>query len=280
MAITTILPLAAGNAIRLFFTPPEGAKYWRVLRAGSDVFTGPEDLDYAVMVYEGDRSVIVDTESLINEVMAFYKVYYRMEDDTWLADAPVVSATPSGAYEEYTTDAMSFLRDRLERGLKIEVERGNIMHELGYVQVVTGPTPIQSTVFPVVTLTLDNEGPGERGIGEDVMGDEFDVIGDSWFDSEGWLSGVQITIVAWSQNHNERIEIRKAVRRVIVANLPVFEEKGISQVVLTAQDVDAVNGEYPVPIYQTLFTFSCIAPVRVGDRPGTVHNVEVVYPDG
>lgn len=274
-------PLCAGNAIRLFISPPAGAKYWRVLKAGAIAdLAGPDDLDYALLAYEGDERVFVDAENLINEIAVFYKPFYRMADDSW-RQADAVSATPVGAYEEYTTDAMSFLRDRLQAGLEIEVKRGNLLHKFGYVQVFTAPPSLENNLrFPLVTLTLDNESPAHRGIGEDITGDEFDAVGFSWFESEGWLSDVQITIVTWSQNSNERIEMRKAVRRIVLANLPIFEAKGISQISLTAQDVDAVNGEYGAQFYQTFFTFSCIAPVRVGYRPDTTTNIEVEYPNG
>lgn len=273
-------PLSAGNAIRVFITPPAGAKYWRVLKMGSDGFAGAEDLDYAVIAYEGDERVFVDASNLMNEVKTFYKPYYRMADDSWVAGR-TADATPVGSYEEYTTDVMSFLRQRLEEGLKIEVARENILHEYGYVQVFTAPPAIEKNLrFPLVTLTLDSESPSTRGIGENISGDEFDEIGAGHFDSEGWLSDVQITIVAWSQNSNERIELRKAVRRVIIANLTVFADRGFDQVSLTAQDVDAINGEYTVNLYQTFFTFSCIAPVRVGYRPGTNTDIEVLYPNG
>ena len=207
--------------------------------------------------------------------MVHYKPYYRMSDGSWQA-APSAGATPVGTYEEFTTDAMSFLRARLEAGLKIEVQRENLLHESGYIQVFTAPPAIEKNLrFPLVTLTLDHEQPAHRGIGEDIMGGEYDAIGGDWFDSEGWLSDVQITVVTWSQNSNERIEMRKAVRRVVIGNLPAFEEKGFTQISLSAQDVDAVNGEYTANLYQTFFTFSCIAPVRVGYRPGTLNNIEV-----
>jgi hypothetical protein len=61
---------------------------------------------------------------------------------------------------------------------------------------------------------------------------------------------------------------RKALRRIIVANLPVFESFGWMTPNLTMQDDDFVNGEYPAQIYQVMCTFTCVAPVRVsGDVP-------------
>lgn len=263
-----VQPLAAGNAIRLFLEPPAGARYWRVLKMGSDSFGGPEDLDFALIAYEGDERVFIDAENLQNEVMAFYKPFYRMADDTWQAGA-TAHGTPSALYEDNATDVQSFIRKRLEEGLLVEVQRGNLIAELGYVQVYTAPPALEQNLrFPLITITLDNESPAERALGEDISGDYYDEIGAEWFESEGWLAQVQLQIVGWSLNSDERIELRKALRRIIIANLPIFDDQGMTQVQVSFQDVDALNGEYNVNIYQVMGSFSCLAPVRVGRRYG------------
>lgn len=263
-----VQPLPAGNAIRLFLEPPAGAKYWRVLKMGSDNFGGAEDLDYALIAYEGDERVFVDAENLQNELMVFYKPFYRMADDTWLVGA-TAHGTPSAIYEDQATDVLSFVRKRLEEGLFEEVKRGNLVAELGYVQVYTAPPALEQGLrFPLVTITLDEGSSAERALGEDIAGDEFDMLGDEWFETEGWLERTQLSIVGWSLNSDERIELRKALRRIIVANLPVFDSKGMVQIQVSFQDVDALNGEYNANIYQVMCSFSCLAPVRVGRRYG------------
>lgn len=270
--ISMVQPLHVGNALRLFVEPPADAVRWRILRKGSDTFSGHDDAG-ALVVYEGDDRVIVDAHVLPNDVMAFYRPYYTADGAAWSAGA-TASGTPSSSYAEYTTDAMSMLRERLEAGLRIEVERGNLQNELGYIQTFTAPPSMESDIrFPLVTLSLEEESPDTRGIGEDISGDEFDAIGFDWSESEGWLSQVQITVVGWSLNSDERIELRKALRRVVIANLPVFASKGIDQVSLSMNDVDAVNGEYGAPIYQVMASFSCVAPVRVGGRVDAIEDV-------
>ncbi len=275
MSIAIVNPLPTGNAIRIFLTPPTGAQYWRVLKMGSDGFGGPDDLDYALIAYEGTERVFVDSESLQNEVMAFYKPFYRMADDTWQEGA-TAHGTPAATFADQATDVQSFLRKRLEEGLLIEVQRENIMAELGYVQVYTAPPALEQNLrFPLVTITLDGESPAERAIGEDVGGDLYLEDIDNWFESEGWLAQVQLSIVAWSLNSDERIELRKAIRRIIVANLPVFDSLGMTQVQVSFQDVDALNGEYNVNIYQVVASFSCLAPVRVGHSVDPISDITV-----
>lgn len=263
--ITMIQPLPVGNALRLFIQPPAGAVRWKVLRKGIGSFSGHDDPS-AIVAYEGESHVTLDTAYLQNEVMAFYQPFYTSDGVIW-TPGPVAHGTPVSSYEEFTTDVMSLLRERLEAGLKVEVERGNLQNELGYIQVYTAaPSLEQDLRMPLVTLHLENEEPGERGIGEDVGGDEYDAIGEDWIETEGWLANVRVVMIGWSLNADERIELRKAIRRLVVANLPVFEEAGFTLPTLSQQDIDAVNGEYPAPIYQVMNTFTCLAPVRVGAR--------------
>lgn len=271
--ITMIQPLPVGNALRLFIQPPAGAVRWKVLRNGNGIFSGHDDT-LAAVAYEGDDHVTLDTAFLQNEVMAFYRPFYTSDGVTWDA-GPVANGTPAATYEEFSTDVMSLLRERLEAGLLVEVQRGNLISEFGYVQVYTAAPSLESDLrMPLVTLHLDSEEPAERGIGEYIGGDGFDVIGSEWQESEGWLARVNISMIGWSLNADERIELRKALRRIVVANLSVFEAAGFATVNLSQQDVDAVSGEYPAPIYQVMNTFTCLAPVRVGSRaPIGVHEV-------
>lgn len=267
-----VQPLPIGNALRLFVEPPAGSLRWRVLRKGSDTFVNENDPG-ALVAYEGDDRVVVDSASLQNEVMAFYRPYYTTDAITWVA-GPTAYGTPQASYEEHTTDAMSLLRNRLEAGLKVEVERGNLVNELGYVQVYTAPPSLERDLrFPLVTMSLDGDGSDTRAIGEDIFGDQFDGIGGDWAESEGWLANVQITLLGWSLNSDERIELRKAIRRVIIGNLSVFAAAGMDQVNLSMNDIDAVSGEYAAPLYQVMANFSCVAPVRVGGRVGVIEDV-------
>lgn len=277
--IRIVQPLPAGNAIRLFLDPPAGAVAWRILKKSSDTFTDQDDPS-AVIVYEGDERVVVDAAYLQNDVKVFYRPFYLMPGGAWQAE-PTADGTPSATYEEHTTDVLSFVRDRLEAGLMVEVQRGNLQADLGYVQVYTAPPSLERDLrFPLVTVHLESEGPAERGIGEDISGDEFDTVTDDWLESEGWLSQVQLTLIGWSLNSDERIELRKAIRRVIVSNLPVLDAHGIVQVSLSAQDVDAVNGEFGAPLYQVMNSFSCLAPVRIGTRVAPINSIEVTATNG
>lgn len=272
--ISMIQPLHVGNALRLFLQPPADAVRWKVLRKGNGTFSGHDDPS-AIVAYEGDENVIVDTAFLQNEVMAFYCPFYTSDGATWTA-GPVASGTPAAIYQEHTADVLSFLRDRLEAGLLVEVQRGNFVPELGYIQVYTAPPSLEQNLrLPLVTVHLDNEDSSERAIGEDISGDQFDAIGFDWQESEGWLANVRVMVIGWSLNSDERLELRKAIRRIIIANLPVFAAQGWDQVNLSQQDIDAINGEYTAQLYQVMSTFTCLAPVRVSGTVDAIREVSV-----
>ncbi len=269
--ISLAQPLPIGNAVRLLLEPPAGAIVWRLLRRGSDTFTGHDDAG-AFLVFEDAIESVVDSRFLENETTYFYKPYYRVGID-WVPGA-AVSATPRASYADLTTDAMTIVRDRLEAGLKVEVERGAIVSDLGYVQVFTAPPVAETTSFPAVTIHLESEKPAERALGEYIGGDDFDAAGFDWEETDGWLADVHLQIIGWCLNADERSALRKAIRRVIIGNLGVFADAGLDQIVLEQSDVDSLNGEYGVPgMFQTVNTFTCLAPVRVGGKVGAISSV-------
>lgn len=283
--ISMVQPLIAGNALRLFIDPPAGAKYWRVLKKGADSFTDQDDAG-ALVAYEGDERVVVDAHaaSLPNEVPKFFRPFYRLADDSWLA-GPTATGTPVALYEDIDTDVQELLRQRLEAGFAEEVNRQTLIPaEQGYIQVFTAPPSLeQNPSFPLITISVDSDKSGERAIGENISGDDFDAIGGEHFESEGWLADVEISIVAWSLNSDERLELRRALRRLIIANLPIFSAQGMDQINLDMHDFDAVNGEYTTPIYQVMATLTCIAPVRVGRTYGpdeTITDIDVRSTNG
>lgn len=270
--ISMIRPLHIGNAIQLLLTPPAGAKLWRVLRKGSNDIVNQTD-PAALVAYEGCEKCVVDTTGLINGVLMYYAVFY-FDGLTWFA-SDTASVTPRADYEDHTTDVFSFVRDRLDAGLAVETQRKTLNPSNGYIQVLTAPPVVEGSIqLPLLTIHLQSEASSVRGIGEVLTPDEFDIEGDFWDDDEGYLAQVSIEIAAWSLNPDERIELRKAVRRIILANYAVFESVGMINVSLQQQDIDSLAGEYGAPIYQSVSILSCEAPVKVGGRIDPVRVIQ------
>lgn len=257
--IKFVQPIASGNAIRILLAPLSGAREWRVLRKNADNFTGYNDTD-AFIAYEGNADIIVDARMLVNGQLYYYKAYYRI-GNTWQASI-TATGMPLAFYDDASTDVLGLLRDRLDYGFRVEVERGVITHEYGAIPVLTAPPVFEDTRWPCVTVHLQSESPAAHGIGETLIPDAFDDENESWAIHEGWLASVQIQIVTWSLNPDERIEMRKAVRRIIQANLPLFDQEGMATIEISQQDVEDFTS-YQAPVYQSMCNFSCIAPAQI-----------------
>lgn len=267
-----ILPLPVGNALRVFLEPPSGALKWRVLRKAADTFVDENDPD-AFLAYEGDHKSFVDFEYLQNGSVYLYRAFY-WNGSAWSTHASSATAgTPNATYEDRSTDALVVVRDRINAGLQVEVSRGVVKPKTGFVQVLTAPPVFEDARWPLVTVQLLNEGPGEDGLGyflnsDGLSADDFDP-----FDGDGWMARVQLAITAWSLNPDERIALRQSLRRLVAANIHVFDNAGIQQVNFSQQDTDAVSGEYPAPVYQSIGTFTCLAPVSVGGNVPAIREV-------
>ena len=134
--IRFIQPIASGNAIRLLLGPIVGAGKWRVLRKESDDFSGHDDPN-AYLVYEGNEKMVVDHQFLINNQLYYYKAYYWI-NSAWQASI-TATGMPSAVYQEASTDVLGLLRDRLDYGFRVEVERGVIVHDYNAVPILTAP---------------------------------------------------------------------------------------------------------------------------------------------
>ncbi len=264
--ISMIQPVAAGNALRVFLEPPSGALRWRLLRKLGDTFTGEDDTD-AIVIYNGDDKPILDTLGLVNSTLYYYRPYY-FDGTTWTPGTTVTS-TPAATFEDLTVDVLSLVRERLDLGLQVEIARGNLIHDDSHIQVLTAPPTTDQARWPIVTVHLHDESAAERGIGEIIGADEFDAETDEWLEKEGWLARTQLSIMGWSLNPDERIELRKALRRILLANFPIFDFAGMIQIDFSQQDTEDFES-FGAPVYQVLCTLSCLAPSQVGFR---VHEV-------
>ena len=259
MTVAMILKPSAGNALRVFLQPPAGATRWRLLRKLADDFTGPDDA-YAAVVEDGQDATPMDADGLVNGITYYYRPYYWVSS-AWQAGG-TASAAPAASYQDQTPDVVSIVRDRLAAGLLVELQRGTLTHENGAIPVFTAPPAYDAARWPMVSVHLTSEDPAERFLGESVSSDVFsDAYGD-WTEPEGYLAKVELAIIGWSLNSDERIQLRQALRRIVIANFPVFDSYGMVNVAFSQQDMEDFEN-YSSPVYQAMCTFSCLSPVSV-----------------
>lgn len=259
--IILIQPLAAGNALRIALAPPVGAGVVRLLRKDADTFIGEADPG-AVIVHEGTERAITDFSGLLNGVAVWYKPYYRV-GAAWVT-APSVSAVPAAGFVDLSIDTLSFIRERLEFGLKSFVDNQTIQHVRGYVPVLKASPQAEDVPMPLVTIHLQNESAEIRAIGEESGVPMFDEDNAEWHSVEGGFDRVEITIGIWSLNSDERITMRRALRAILNANLPVFDAAGMLLCQWSMQDMEDYT-TYSSPVFQTICSFSCLAPAAISD---------------
>lgn len=275
--ISSVRPLYAGNALQVTLAPPAGAMSWRLLRKAANAFTDEND-PQALVAFEGGDPIITDAEpGLMNETPVYYKPFYQAANGTW-STAPSAAGTPLASYEDNSTDVMRIVRNRLEAGLAVEVARGTFKLDGGRqaIAVYSAPPAAGAVDLPVVTVHLDSEREEGTGLGELITPDLL-LPGGDWLEHEGRMADVSLEIVGWCLNPDERIEMRQALRRIIMANLGVFAAAGMNEVAFSFKDIDAISGEYQVNIYQSYCSFTCQAPVIVTNKVSPIADVQITF---
>jgi hypothetical protein len=274
--ISFLQPLPIGNAVKVLLAPPDGASV-RVLRKPTDDISGYNDVS-AALVYQGDGPYFVDVATLTNGTPYYYKPFYTLDaGSTWTSD-PSQVATPAATAGVGGCDPLSLVRDRLDAGLKAEVAAGRLSANSkgGPIAVLTAPPTFDNVVFPVVTVHLRTDQSSVRGIGESIASDALDPVSTIWTDSEGYLSKVDLDFIVWvSGNADLRIAMRKAVKKVLVGNLAVFDDAGMLQVDVSISDVEDFD-TYEAPMFQAVGTLSCLAPYFVTSTSPSITDANAV----
>jgi len=269
--ISFVRAWAAGQAVQIVVSPSPGAVRWRLLRKADDTFTGEDD-DEALLVYEGTERGILDAQALANGATYYYRCY-DFVDAAWVASA-TVQCTPAATFLSRSPDALGILRERIDVGLSALVASKVLTHAKGHIQCLLAPPAIDQIVLPVVTLHLTSEAPAERGIGDEPRAAVVDPTGERWDEHDGWLARTEIAVIGWSLNPDERALLGRALRDVVIANLPVFDGLGLSLVEFSLQHVEDF-ASFNAPMYQVVGQFVCRAPAIVDEAMNEIEDVTV-----
>ncbi|HET8550858.1 MAG TPA: hypothetical protein VFM97_00090 [Gammaproteobacteria bacterium] len=274
--IQLIQALHAGNALKLFLDPPDDASYWRVLRKTTDDIAGADDAA-ALKVYEGSDAPVLDIDGLDNGTTYYYQVFYRI-GDAWQA-SNVQSGVPATDYTDHNVDVLVLLRERLRAGLAVEVARGVLKPRRqdnsprDCIDVLNAPPVFEETPWPVVTVHLIKDAPSEFFLGQTVAPDE--AIDGGIEEYDGYFDRWHLKVMGWSLNPDERIRLRQAMKRIVLANTDVFAAEGLTEMQFDLEDAEAISGEYPAPVYQVAGTFTCLAPAFIGATDDAITAVDV-----
>lgn len=271
--ISFLQSLPIGNAVRVVLAPPAGAVAWRVLRKTADVWTDQDD-PTAGDVYSGDEPYFIDITALTNGTPYYYKPFYQAADESW-STAPSQTATPAMTSNLLGIDPLELVRERVEAALKADVAADILQHVDGYIPCLTAPPAYENTNFPIVTFHLQVADRAISAVGEELAADVYDPATDTWIEVEGWICNVRINIVVWVvANADTRIALRKRIAHALLGNLPVFNDQGMSQVSFSQADTEDME-TYAAPVFQTITSLDCLAPLAVDAVSGTIHSVSV-----
>lgn len=288
MEIALLRTVPIGGAVEISVNVDESVTWLRVLRkAGSgQTFTGPSDnttrtIDSAIR--PGDQTQLLpsllDSETVENGDTYTY-IAYGYRAPVWLASEPrSITVTPTA--DQAGADPLDFIVRRIESGLKTEVAAGRLKPREGRVPVYTAPPQAEHTLMPVVTVHLDIDQSADRALGEHIAPDRYenpdapDAMSpdDYWEEGEGWLSRWTCSVVGWSLNPDERNALRKAIKRIVMGNLPIFESEGMIQIELTMRDSEDFT-TYNAPMYLTTGTLTCLAPALLTGRAPVIDTVD------
>lgn len=280
MNISYLRALPIGNAVELLLAVDADCVWLQLLRRLDDDFAGPDDPG-ATLVYnanrhitpQNDRLPLLDIEDITNGVPLFYQAY-GYDGTQWIASR-IATITPTQRLVDRSIDPLTLVRDRLKAGIAAEVAAGRLKPAANKIPVWTAPFQGEVKSWPVVTVHLESDRNAERAIGEMIDQDYRLAAPEDWLETEGWLSHVTLTIVGWSQNPDERIALRQALKRIMIGNLPIFASMGLITPDWNQQDSEDFN-TFNAPVYQTVGTFTCLAPSMISWTTPDIEQIDVI----
>ncbi len=262
--IAIIDQVVCGGALQLVLQPPDGAKLYRITRGDSEGELVDENA--GTIIYEDTYPAFMDGPGLVNGQTYWYRAFYLI-GPSWVA-SPANSQRPVVNFTDYSADPMGLLRDCLSTGLKEYVRRRILNPASGSIAVLFGMPEVDNANFPLVILHMARDADEKRALGE--------VIKDpaTGLEFEGWMSSVTINITVGSENYDERVAMRKAIKAIVIANLAIFQAAGIVTPSLSLSDQDDTT-TYSAAIYSVQATFTCLAPSFIGETREVIDDVEV-----
>lgn len=267
--------------MRLLLALAPDSTAMRILRRTDDAFAGPDDPNAVLVGDDWEDTWLVDSgDDLTDGVQVWYRCFDWV-DGAWVDQGISFAATPAVNFEPDGLDPQEFVRDRMQTGIAYAVAQNWLLPASGSIEVTTAPFQLSETVtFPTVSVHLESTGPADRAIGDSLI-DEFDQFSGQFEGTEGWIARTSLNIVGVSQNPDERIQLRKVLRQVVQANLPVFAGAGLRNIEFSQTDSEEFR-ENNVPLYKTNGMFSCLSPAWIragaGAPPTVVFSADILTP--
>ena len=267
--IDYLVPLLAGNGVKIYLNPPCDAILWNICRNLDGNFTDRN----TGRIYSGSNSVLFDVP-LNNGTLYYYKAYY-FDGLAWSCGTPAKSVTPGLEFIDVSLDPQSIVRSRLDAGLNAMIAAGTLKHPRNTIAVLISSPQVDKVSMPVVTVHLNSDVPDIQFIGGDLSG------GFSCMNT-GYLSAVTLEVVAWSNaGGDERKALRKAIKALTIANMEYYGSLGMLEIATGFTD-DEDYQSFDTPIYVSRMTMNlkCVSGIEPTIEYNTIPNLISVNENG
>jgi hypothetical protein len=90
-----------------------------------------------------------------------------------------------------------------------------------------------------------------------------DNLDGTYTEFQGWADTSQIEVVAVSLNGDERLALRRAIKRVLQVNLEIFEALGLSDIELSLSDQEDYAKETQLFMTSASISCTCLSFVQI-----------------
>ena len=293
-----VRPLTFGGAVRLLWVEPTDATYGHVviLRKATPTFSGIADPG-ATRIYSGSgniagefRSVflpgdvassdsyrtVLDATVTDWNLTTYYAIYSSNAAESDVSTPVVLSALLPQVSTVEEPDLIGLLLTFIASYLKQQIAIGGLLvpASVTQIQVVDGPPLMDTAVFPVVSLHLDEDRPGGFALGDEIG--HQDETGDEVVARRGFLSNVTIAAVGVTDNPEVRRSLYRALKACLIAARQLLEQHGLINVEVSGRYAeDFVNYDAPLYSAELILRGSVVSSVSVPPQDQVIGHIDV-----
>lgn len=295
-AVTNLraMPLTFGGAVKLSWVNPidAGFDHVRVIRKTAPGFSGPNDPS-ATVIYTGpgmasdpEESVfapsadpararsILDTVRVEWATTYYYAVYAMDQAEADVSAAALVTAITTLQTEFEEVDVIGSLIPFLDAYFRRQIAAGllKVRSAVTEIPVVDGPPLMDTVKLPTVSLHLESDTPKGYTIGDVVH--DLDQEGDQIVSREGYLSGVTVSIVGWTDNPETRRGLYRCMKGAMVAAKPFLDTLGMQNMQVSGSYLEEFESyEFPAFMARLTLQGDLVTSIRATNDIGVIQQI-------
>ena len=301
VAFAEARPFTFGGAVRLLWVNPDPLSaptfdHVVILRKATPTFTVIADPN-ATVVYRGPgivagefRSVFLpgdvagadlyrmtlDTQAVGWNSTIYYGLFATNANESDVSAPVVLSALLPQVSTVEEPDIIGLLLPFIAAYLEQQIAVGGLLvpAHVTQIQVFDGPPLMDTAVFPVVSLHLDEDRPGGFALGDEIG--HQDETGDEVVARRGFLSNVTIAVVGVTDNPEIRRSLYRALKACLIAARQLLEQHGLINVEVSGRYAeDFVNYDAPLYSAELILRGSVVSSVSVPPQEQAIGHIDI-----